>query len=62
MKLRLNLENLQVETYETDAGPGAFRGTVRAHDDSRTADCWPFYSRPYSNCTECTCDADACTY
>ena len=33
-KLRLDLDALRVESFETVAGAAAERGTVRAHDDS----------------------------
>ncbi len=62
MKCKLKLETLKVESYEIDPKAPVFRGTIRAHDDSRTADCWPMYSLPNTNCTDCTCNADVCTF
>lgn len=53
-KIRLHLDALQVESFETDAA-GRDRGTVRAHDAASGQSCT-------YNCTldELTCNGPAC--
>jgi len=51
-KLKLSLDDLRVETFETTAGPENAAGTVHALDRDECAAC-----SEYTGCSDCT----ACT-
>lgn len=54
MKLRLELDCLRVETFETVAGADGERGTVRAHDTHPGGQCATGHDTCYYSCEE-TC-------
>ena len=61
MKLRLDVESLEVETFAAEPEALPQKGTVHAHSGRESVCACPF-SVPWTNCTGCTCDAGACTY
>jgi hypothetical protein len=54
-KLRLSLESLTVDSFETYPVP-SFEGTVKAHDDGTAAsECPTCDTEPGPNCPGCGC-------
>lgn len=50
-KIRLELEELSVESFDTAAGDESPRGTVRGHStDTQETACGPDGSNPFTSC------------
>ena len=60
MKLRLDVESLEVETFAAESEALPQKGTVHAHSGGASVRACPF-SAPWTGCTACTCD-EVCPY